>query len=94
MIKKMPIRREKTLRNSLISRLFLSIPVYSCLPPEKGKALNAMQMQCECNANAMRMQRSFKPVKLSVQPTRLTEPPGKPDDGFNAHRGDLDCGRI
>ena len=56
MIKKMPIRREKTLRKSLISCLFLSIPVYSCLPPEKGKALNAMQMQCKCNANAMQMQ--------------------------------------
>ena len=45
MIKKMPIRREKSLRNSLISCLFLSIPVYSCLPPEKEEALNAMKMQ-------------------------------------------------
>ena len=63
MIKKMPIRREKTLRNSLISCLFLSIPVYSCLPPEKGNALNAMQMQCKCNTNAMR--RRSRPVKLS-----------------------------
>ena len=41
----LPIRREKTLRNSLISCLFLSIPVYSCLPPEKEEALNAMKMQ-------------------------------------------------
>ena len=54
---------ENPRRKWLISRLFLSIPVYSCLPPEKEKALNAMQMQCKCNTNAMRGR--SRPVKLS-----------------------------